>query len=381
MITPLRILSVVSPVLLLATGCGAGGDPAPAPRESTPVSTIAVAETDGYFEVSSYTGRVEAVLDSPIGFEIGGQLAGVLVDEGDTVSRHSVLARLDTARLEAGGREASAGLDQVRAELALARSTLARTRDAIEYKGVSQQQLDEAEQRLSALVAAERVAAAKLDRIDVDIAKSSLVAPFDGVIIARFADPGQVLATGQPLLQIQSSAAPEVRIGVAPEAARSLQVGGSYRLLIGGANHGATLLAVIPRRDEAARTVDARFALDEADASLRPGDLAEFETSVWIAERGFWVPVAALIQGPRGLWQTLVVEPLGTGGTPVQELETRIVEVLYADADHALVRGTLTPGELLVSDGGHRVVAGQSVTVASIAGGPRLTATTTEAPK
>ena len=71
------------------------------------------------------------------------------------------------------------------------------------------------------------------------------------------------------------------------------------------------------------------------------------------------MPVAALTEGPRGLWQSLVAEASGQQHI----LGKRTLEVLYADEDRAYVRGTLLPGDLLVSEGTHRVVAGQVVTV------------------
>ncbi|MDJ0748433.1 MAG: efflux RND transporter periplasmic adaptor subunit [Woeseiaceae bacterium] len=348
-------------VVLSLVACGEAEQSVEAPKP-TSVATISVEAAAGYEQAARYTGRVEARLDSRIGLEVGGLLEGVLVDEGATVSRGDTLATLDTARLSARRAEAVSALRQVKADLDLADATLTRTAEAYSYKGVSQQQLDEARQRVNALSAGREVAAARLQSIDVDLAKSRLVAPFDGVVTARFTDPGQVLAAGQAVLQLQTVDRPEVRIGVAPAAATALQAGSEHTLTINGAATLATLKAIIPRRDEATRTIDALFVIEESAHTLRPGDLAELEIPAWIDAPGYWVPLAALAKGTRGLWQGLVAVPDSSG---THELQTRTLEILHAEDERAYVRGTLNKGELLVADGTHRVVAGQNVRVDS----------------
>ncbi len=347
--------------------CGnEGGEAELTPRY---VHTIRVEAASGYAEQQSYTGRVEAAASSALGFEVGGLLVDVTVDDGDRVSAGEVLARLDTARLEASHAEAEAAVALVGADLDLARATLARTEEAFDYKGVSSQQLDEARQRVSALVAQQRVAEARLKRIDVDLDKSSLRAPFDGTVVRRSADPGAVLAAGQALIDIQSDRRPEVRVGITPEAAGSLEVGESYRLTINGRETHASLRGVVPRRDEVTRTVDALFVIGGDGQDARPGDAAELENTRFIEAPGYWVPVAALAEGPRGLWQVLVAEQAAGGG---HTLGARTLEVLYSDGERAYTRGALSGGERVVATGTQRVVAGQAVRLDRSADGARV---------
>ena len=361
-----RQLRLLSPLLsLIAIAACSENAASPAPVQAVRVATTPATSDDGYAASSSYTGRVEARLESQAGFEIGGLLAAVDAEEGDIVEAGTPLARLDTARLEAQRAEANAALRQVRAELDLATATLARTEDAFAYKGVSRQQLDEARQQVEALRAAEGVAAARLDRITVDIDKANLKAPYAGTVVRRFNDPGAVVSAGQPIFALQSSDAPEARIGISPEASVSLVPGDAYTLIVNGNPAKATLKTIVPRRDEKTRTLDAIFSLETATMAVRPGDLARLDVERFVATPGFWVPVAALIEGPRGLWQSLVAEPDGEQHILVK----RTLEVLHADDDQAFVRGTLLPGDLLVSEGTHRVVAGQVVVIGD---SPRL---------
>ena len=353
-----RRVYALSPVLFAAllAACGTEAPP-PAPTPKF-VATLEAEQADGYAESRSYSGRVEAARSSALGFEVGGLLVEVLVEEGDVVREGDVIARLDTARLDASRDEAHAAVAQVAANLELAVSTHRRTEGAFEHRGISEQQLDEARQRVSALEAEQRVAEARVQRIDIDIDKSSLRAPFDGVVVRRSADPGIVLAAGQPIVDMQSARSPEVRVGVSPGAARTLAAGTSYPLTINGQRVQATLRAVVPQRDEVTRTVDAIFVVTDDASFVRPGDIAELVTETFIDAPGFWVPAAALVEGPRGLWQVLVAQ---SGGGDGYVLSGRTLEVLYADADRAYVRGTLANGERFVSGGTQRVVAGQTV--------------------
>lgn len=351
-------------VLWLTTAVVLGGcnqnETSGAAAQAVRVATVAAAADNGYEVTSSYTGRVEAGLSSALGFEVGGLLDAVAVDEGAVVLAGDPLAGLDTARLEAQRAEAAAAWQQTLAELELARATLARTEEAFGYKGVSRQQLDEAVKESARLEAAAAVFKARLDRIEVDLDKAALRAPFAGVVVQRFADPGVVLAPGEPLIALESQSLPEVRIGVSPEAAHGLVVGETYVLAVDDRSVTAVLRTIVPRRDEASRTVDSIFEISGDTNAVRPGDLARLDTERRIDQPGFWVPVSALVEGPRGLWQVLVAE----GGGPEEHvLVKHTLEVLHADADLAYVRGTLAPGDLLVSKGTHRVVAGQRVVV------------------
>ncbi|MEM7282855.1 MAG: efflux RND transporter periplasmic adaptor subunit [Pseudomonadota bacterium] len=338
------------------------------PNESSPtvksVATIAATMDAGYTQASTYVGRVEAVLNSQVGFEVSGTLTDIKVDEGDQVRKGDILAVLDTSRLSAQRAEASAILEKADADLDLAQATLTRVQDAYSYKGVSQQELDEAAQSLNALKASQRAAQAQLRRIEVDLDKAQLTAPFDGLVIRRQVDPGQFLLPGTPGFTLQSSGPAEVRIGVSPTVASSIKDQEDHVLTINKVEYEAKLKTIIPRRDERTRTLDAVFVLQDTDSSVRPGDLANLNVDSWIERSGFWIPLASLSEGPRGLWQVLIAEN-HEGELGTHTLVNRTVEVLHFDEETAFVDGTLQDGDLLVSDGLHRVVVGQRVTVST----------------
>ena len=344
-----------------ATGATAAGD-----ERSALLVRVDRAVASGEYAVRrEFVGRVEATRQSRVGFELGGELNAVLVDEGDDVSSGAILARLDTERLAARLAEAEAALDQALSASEFAARSLERSQVAASFEGISDQELDLAVDGANAARAGVSAAQARVNSVEVDIGKSVLRAPFDAVVTARHLDEGQIVSPGQPVLDLQEAAAPEVRIGISGDLARDLEPGQARTLVIDGREVDGTVRAVLPVRDPATRTVDVIFTLVD-DAAL-PGDLARLPLDQVIVEDGFWLPISALAEGSRGLWTAYVAMPIeadgpGTSGA-THYLESRAVEILYEDTQDVYVRGALSAGEWFVTGGLTRVVPNQQVRI------------------
>lgn len=362
-------------VLLTASGCSGGPDAGAGTAAGEGIAPLRVnvgrpAPADGYAAVSTYSGRVETARTAALGFELGGRIEQILVDEGDTVAEGAPLARLDTARLEAARRELGAALAQARSRHALSEKTFARMQEARGYRGVSTQALDQARDDRDSAEAALALAQARLERLDVDLARSVLHAPFAGTVARRMQDEGTVVEAGAPLLLLEETGRLRARIGIAGDALTTLVPGARHRLTArDGHEVQARIEAILPVRDPVARTVDVLFALlpPAADAqALRAGDLLTLRLREFRPEPGFWLPLAALTEGERGLWSVLIAaraaqEPPQGMADAAYRIERRLVEVQYHDADRVYVTGGIGRDELLVVDGTHRVVAGQRV--------------------
>jgi membrane fusion protein, multidrug efflux system len=123
-----------------------------------------------------------------LSFAIAGVIADVRVDDGDTVRRGQVLARLELDTVNAQVSQTTAALDRAERELARAR-TLSQT------GSIPRQMLDDAE------------TASEVSRADARAASFArrhavLVAPGDGVVLTRTADPGETVGAGTPILAL-----------------------------------------------------------------------------------------------------------------------------------------------------------------------------------
>lgn len=401
---PLALLLFVGSLLLVGLATGTSDHPAEGEGSAPPrlpVTVLAAVYEPGYTLRRELVGRVEARRGSEVGFELAGRLDSVLVDEGDVVRRREPLARLDTQRLDARRRELEARLEQARAALDLAQATVHRVAEARQLDAVSPQDLDEAETAVRARRAETRHARAALESLDVELAKSRLTAPFDAVVTTRRADEGQVVTAGQPILALLERRAPEARVALPGELAKSLRPGQRHRLSIAGRTLWGTVRTVLPVRERGTRSLDALFTLDAElgtetqsqghdGTPLSSGELVRLALERRVESPGFWLPISALTEGSRGLWAIYVVSrPESTparSGNPWGILERRPVEVLHQETDRAFVRGALGPADRIVADGLHRLTPGQEVVISSVDAGahlgtPKAIEGTTEMPR
>jgi RND family efflux transporter MFP subunit len=131
---------------------------------------------------------VAAKDERDLAFKVGGLLARVEVREGQVVRRGQVLAALDATELAAGVRAAEEGLGKARRDAARAAELAAA----------------EAAPRSAAEDArtAEAVAEAALAAARFNLRHAALVAPDDGWVERRTAEPGEVVAPGRPVLRV-----------------------------------------------------------------------------------------------------------------------------------------------------------------------------------
>ncbi|MBV1797780.1 efflux RND transporter periplasmic adaptor subunit [Siccirubricoccus sp. G192] len=175
-------------------------------------------------------GTIEAQVSSRIGFEVAGTLVEVLADHGDRVPAGTALARLNPAfqqarlaKAEAGMQSAEAQQGRVAAALERAtaqlqqKRTLAQRRRELAGRGttsVEQAELAETEAAVAAAdlgVARADLAVARAALADAranllaeqtTLAKHSLTAPFDALVIARHREPGAALAPGEAVFTL-----------------------------------------------------------------------------------------------------------------------------------------------------------------------------------
>jgi RND family efflux transporter MFP subunit len=132
----------------------------------------------------------------------GARLSEVRVDVGDAVRRGEVLARYDTALLQADVAQMAAALAQAEASAQQARTNEARALQMKDSGGISKQDL--LQYRTTAAVAKAQVdvARAQLQARRLDLQNASVVAPDDGTISARAATLGSVTPVGQELFRL-----------------------------------------------------------------------------------------------------------------------------------------------------------------------------------
>ena len=344
--------------VLLVIRIGAGADDSRLTRQAHPISVITVEMQDHYTRERSFTGRATAAQVSKLGFELGGTVSTVSVDDGDMVTKGRALASLDTARLNAQKNQLLAKHDELASNLAFADRNYARAKKTHKQGHISDQQLDSARNAYDSIKASSKALDANIEAVDVELDKSTLTAPFDGVVNRRLIDEGTVVSAGMPLFEIIASGQVEAKIGVTDDIAEALKAGTNFRLIDGryDAVTGTFHNVVSSIRSET-RTRMATFMLDEGAAS--DGELITLLIDNDVTMRGTWLPIRALTADVRGLWRVYKISDI--------EGEKRVrfenVQLLHTSGEMAYVTGSIKDGDQIVSGGVDRLALNQLVTV------------------
>ncbi len=332
----------------------------PAATAPMTVSTARLTVEDGYRITRHFPGQIQAAQRTTMAFEQGGTVATLAVDEGDTVTQGALVARLDTRLIEADQTRLLASRRALEAQAELARRTTDRQAELRERGFASNQAVDDVALRLAELEARISEIDASLVSVALQLEKSELRAPFDAMIASREVDTGSAVGAGQAVLSLVESGGQQFRVGLTPDVVQTLSGTAAFEARFAGQSYPLTLHSVLPELDGATRT--RTVLLDFEDGDLPPlRDIGTLVLDQYVAERGAWVPVSALQDAPRGLWQLLTLPEKAEDLT----VGTEAVEVLFSDGARAYVRGTFSDGMRFIPDGPHRVVSGQTVALAS----------------
>ncbi len=166
-----------------AGGPGGGGPPA------MPVEA-ASARADTVIDAILATGQIEAMQSIDLRSDVEGRVVQILVREGSLVGQGTPLFKIDDAELQAQ-------VAELEAERDLAQQSLARTRDLLSQKASSQAELERADATM-------RSTEAQLQRLKVRLARTTVRAPFAGVLGQRFVSLGDYVTSDTRLAALQT---------------------------------------------------------------------------------------------------------------------------------------------------------------------------------
>ncbi len=320
------------------------------------VNTVVYKTQTAYQRQVSYLGLVVAGRKANLSFENPGLIATLPVRQGSPVHKGDVIATLDNTLLKAKRAATAADLKQARAELELARLRADRQQELQKSGAVSRDIYDQTRLHAQALAAQVEGMSARLHQLDIEVAKSTLVAPYAGIVADRYVEEGTVIDAGIPVVKLVATRAREAHIGVSVERAQQLNADQSYSLRLRDKTIPARLLTVRPDVDARTRTTTVIFALPDTVATV-DGEPVTLQLDESVPTTGGWLPLTALLEGQRGVWNVLRLTEADDGLRTVREA----VEVLDVQGERAYVRGTLPANSEVVATGLHRITPGALV--------------------
>ncbi len=264
------------------------------------IKTVTVAER-GSGQLNRFPGLIEAVDTSVLSFEVAGNTREVNVKVGDRFTEGQTLATLDESQFQLNVEAAAAEVGRSKAVLAEKQNDYDRQNTLYKKEWVSKAALDQAVAARDSASNGLAYANSKLNLARRDMDKTALLAPFDGVIAAKYVDPFQEVARGEKIFDIYIEGAMEVVLSV-PET----KIGDIYQGLPADVSFPADNIETLAGRvsevgsvASQANAFPVKVILTDPPPSVLPGMTAE--ASLVLGSEGsdssFLIPFSAIAPG------------------------------------------------------------------------------------
>jgi RND family efflux transporter MFP subunit len=223
------------------------------------------------------TGTLRPVNQTVVKTKVQGELRELTVREGTSVRRGQLLGRLDLTEYEVRVKEREAQLKSAESQVDQTLRTLENTRQLKEKNFVSQSALDASRSAWEVAVGNRDAVAAQAALARKSLADAVLIAPIDGVVAERFAQPGEKLPIDGRVLSIVDLSKMEIEAPVPAAEIGSVKIGQSVELRIEGvsARQVGQVVRIAPATQAGTRSVPIYIALDNRDPSVRAGLFAQ----------------------------------------------------------------------------------------------------------
>ena len=329
----LAALGVLALVLVGFAACQLRGGEPKDPYRTATVSQGAITRA------VSASGALEALVTVEVGSQISGQIREVRVDFNDEVKQGQVLAILDPqtyeSRVAQGQADIAAGeaaLNQARANLASAEADFNRKKVLVAQGYYAPSTLDISQAAYKSAVASVAAARARVDQSRaalrsqrVDLARTVIVSPIDGVVVDRQIEPGQTVAASlqAPVLFRIAQDLSKVQVKISVDEADIGQVaeGQIVRFTVDAFpdDNFQGVVTQVRKQPVTESNVVAYTVIAEADnprGRLLPGMTANADIIIEQKPNVLKVPAAALRWKPASENAQTLPGPPGMGGPP-----------------------------------------------------------------
>ena len=273
-----------------AAGFG-GGAPMGIPVE------VAVARSDTVRDEIAATGQIEAVQSIDLRPEVDGRIVEFLAREGQEVEQGTPLFKVDDAQLKAQ-------VAQLEAQRDLAQQALARAKDLAQQNASSAADLEKAE-------AEARSAQAQYDLQRIRLDRTTVRAPFAGVVGQRYVSVGDYVTTSTKLASLHTVNPQRAAFQVPERFARDLKPGQqvSFRVAaIASRDFTGEVDFVDPVVQLPGRTILVKARVPNPARLLQPGMFIEAHLVTGVRPTAIVIPEEAVVpaEGANAVW--VVVE-------------------------------------------------------------------------
>ncbi len=211
----MRITLIIA-IVLMASPFSAGAEANPIPVTTKPLSEVLIERR------LTANAQVVAANNSQISAEVSAVVLSIDADLGDEVQAGDVLLRMEDTDWRLQYDQAKANVQAAKARLTQAELRLKRANDLKQSQYISADDLLGRETDvavfkadLKSMQVAERMALRQLE-------KTTIKAPFDGVVVGRQAQQGQLLQSGSPVIQLVQTQGAQIHAQIPTHLAAQL---------------------------------------------------------------------------------------------------------------------------------------------------------------
>jgi RND family efflux transporter MFP subunit len=368
-----RALLIPLFALTALSGCRAADEPTKT-GAPTPVRVRVVAEPAGK-GASRFSGTIEPETKVDVSFKVGGYVREVAevpiegggkrkIQEGDWVKKGTVLAvvRQDDYAARAAG--AHAAVAEAKASARQAELDHDRLSKLLTTKTVAAAEVDAAKAKLDMANARVQAERARAGEASLSVADCTLKAPFEGVVLKRNVEVGQLAPNGSVAFTIADTRTMKVVFGAPDSLLDKLQMGGDVSIKIEALGKDLTgkISRIAPSADVRSRVFDVQADIPNQDDVIKTGMIASLQIPAGAtAGTRLALPLTAVVRAPkdpRG-FAVFVVDG-AEGGETARVREVKLGDVL---GNSVLVTAGLKAGERVIETGATLVSDNQLVRV------------------
>jgi len=235
------------------------------------------------------TGKIGALNQIDILPEVNGKVIAIYFKEGETVTKGSALIKLNDADLQAQ-------LLKSKTLITLSEQKLERLKKLIAINGVSQEEFDMQQNELNSLKADQAYIIAQL-------AKTTIIAPFTGIVGLKNISEGSFVNTSSPIASLVQVKPLYVEFSVPEKYSSLFKKGIKVNFTSENGNqkelYPATIYAIEPRVDEVTKTLKAR-ALYSGSQTFYPGSFVKVFANLGETENALMIPTECVIPTLKG---------------------------------------------------------------------------------
>jgi RND family efflux transporter MFP subunit len=334
---------------------GEKAGPAAGQAAQSPTVTVVVPGRSDVSRVVSASGPLAAKRDQPVGIAgQGGRVERVLVDAGSWVRQGQVLAVVDRSVQAQQTAQLSAQVDAARANAALAQNNYERALALKDRGFVSKAEIDSKKATRDAAYAQVRVAQAQLAASRAELGRLNVVAPADGLILARSVEVGQIVSPGSgALFRLAAGGQMEMQAQLSQEDLSLVHTGMVAEVTPVGSDRkfSGSVWQVSPAIDPQSRLGTVRISVPY-DPVMRPGGFAEARITAG-STLAPMLPQSAVLSDDNGNYVYII--------NGKNEVERRNIKIGTVDNRGVTIAEGLSGSEAVVLSAGPFLNPGQKV--------------------